>query len=513
MNDEIAVSDENRYVHPRVIHRLAPSPPPSCIAAGDRETRVSRRRRRVVVVVVVVASQTMARVSQRPAAFHAVVRHPHTLTALAVGAIALAVVTHAFDTTAHGAQANAAAHGARGVRFDVDAIGLRRGVAGALGSYAAYSALQGPATHMTRPHVAVWKIAHGMFTAYLLALVFLLFQTPKGARETLRFFWSDLGAPLPTKTYGADCRIYVPGHRSGMFGNVYETCFDVFSLAHVLGWYGKAIAIRDWGLLWAYSVAFELCELTFEHWQPNFNECWWDMWVWDVMMCNLLGITAGMATIKFLQGRMYDWSGKTKTLTATPSVEAKKATAASSSAAAGGGRLRRVFSIFAPASLDKYTWRPTDSPARFTKCAFLVACGLAFDLNTFFLKHVLWMPPTHVATNARLALWFTMSNIAIREYYVFIESPDMSAAKLGANAWLALAVLVVEALVVVKNGQDAFTNPWPRHIIWAWAIAGVSTVVYLIQWQRRLNRESGTKAKAPARSSSSSSSRRRTKAA
>ena len=399
MNAEIAISDERTVTtirasfiaSPRRRRRLA-----SPLAIVRRASRVvvaasssSPRRRRV-------ASQTMARVSQRHAAFPAVVRHPHTLTDLAVGAIALAVVTHAFDTTAHGAQAHGAAHGAGGVRFDVDAIGLRRGVAGALGSYAAYSALQGPATHMTRPHVAVWKIAHGMFTAYLLALVFLLFQTPKGARETLRFFWSDLGAPLPTKTYGADCRIYVPGHRSGIFGNVYETCFDVFSLAHVLGWYGKAIAIRDWGLLWAYSVAFELCELTFEHWQPNFNECWWDMWVWDVMMCNLLGITAGMATIKFLQGRMYDWSGKTKTLTATPSVEAKKATAASSSAAAGGGRLRRVFSIFAPASLDKYTWRPTDSPARFTKCAFLVACGLAFDLNTFFLKHVLWMPPTHV---------------------------------------------------------------------------------------------------------------------
>ena len=75
-------------------------------------------------------------------------------------------------------------------------------------------------------------------------------------------------------------------------------------MAHVLGWFGKAVAIRDWGLLWAYSIAFELCELTFEHWQPNFNECWWDMWVWDVMICNLSGICAGMWLVKFARGKL-----------------------------------------------------------------------------------------------------------------------------------------------------------------------------------------------------------------
>jgi len=432
---------------------------------------------------------------------HEAMVNPRTLTALVCGAIALAVVTNAF------------AIGEREVgEEETFARTAKRGALGALWTYAAYSALQGRETHMTRPHVAVWKIAHGAFTMYLLALVFLLFQTKDGAQKTLAFFWSDLGAPLPKKSYGVDCRIYTPGHRSGPFGVVYETCFEVFSLAHVLGWLGKAIAIRDSRLLWAYSIAFELSELTFEHWQPNFNECWWDMWIWDVLICNWLGIAIGMALMKFMQGKMYDWSGKTKTRgrQSSPTSSASSAKTNTGVVGASGvgarGKLRRALMVFTPASLDKYTWRPTESPSRFMKCAFLVACGLAFDLNSFFLKHVLWMPATHVATNLRLVLWFAMSNMAIREYYVFIESPDMGAAKLGSNAWLALAVLVVEVLVVVKNSKGEFTNPWPQHIVRAWSVVFVCTAVYLIQWQRRLNREAvHGRSKAPARATRASS--------
>lgn len=51
----------------------------------------------------------------------------------------------------------------------------------------------------------------------------------------------------------------------------------------------QALIIRDYPLLWVLSVGFELMELTFQHMLPNFNECWWDSWVLDVAVCNLLG--------------------------------------------------------------------------------------------------------------------------------------------------------------------------------------------------------------------------------
>lgn len=42
-------------------------------------------------------------------------------------------------------------------------------------------------------------------------------------------------------------------------------------------------------MLWVLSIGFELMELTFQHMLPNFNECWWDSWVLDVALCNLIG--------------------------------------------------------------------------------------------------------------------------------------------------------------------------------------------------------------------------------
>lgn len=41
-----------------------------------------------------------------------------------------------------------------------------------------------------------------------------------------------------------------------------ETLFDEFVLAHVLGWWGKAILIRNQPLLWVLSVGFEMMEVS-----------------------------------------------------------------------------------------------------------------------------------------------------------------------------------------------------------------------------------------------------------
>lgn len=51
---------------------------------------------------------------------------------------------------------------------------------------AGYSFVQGPSTCMVRPHPALWRVIHGMVIIYLLALVFLLFQTVDDARQLLK---------------------------------------------------------------------------------------------------------------------------------------------------------------------------------------------------------------------------------------------------------------------------------------------------------------------------------------
>ena len=43
-----------------------------------------------------------------------------------------------------------------------------------------------------------------------------------------------------------------------------------------MGWWAKALIIRDRYVLLTMSVAFEFLELTFTYHLPNFAECWWD---------------------------------------------------------------------------------------------------------------------------------------------------------------------------------------------------------------------------------------------
>lgn len=51
---------------------------------------------------------------------------------------------------------------------------------------------------------------------------------------------------------------------------------DIFVLAHILGWYGKAIILRDSWICWILSITFELLEYSLQHQLNNFAECWWD---------------------------------------------------------------------------------------------------------------------------------------------------------------------------------------------------------------------------------------------
>jgi len=64
-------------------------------------------------------------------------------------------------------------------------------------------------------------------------------------------------------------------------------------IAHFIGWMVKMIIVRDFKLCMFQSVFFEVLELTFRHWLPNFYECAFDSIVLDVLICNTGGIIAG----------------------------------------------------------------------------------------------------------------------------------------------------------------------------------------------------------------------------
>ncbi|KAL8491627.1 hypothetical protein ACS0TY_023284 [Phlomoides rotata] len=254
---------------------------------------------------------------------------PRTVTLLLIGACFLVWASGALDPK-HSSETDLV-------------TSVKRGVWAMIAVFLAYSLLQAPSTVLIRPHPAIWRLVHGMAVIYLVALTFLLFQKRDDARQFMRFLHPDLGVELPERSYGADCRIYLPVNPTSRFKNVYETLFDEFVLAHILGWWGKAIMIRNQPLLWVLSIGFELTELTFRHMLPNFNEYGWDSIILDILIWNWFGIWAGMLTVLYFDGRTYEWVG----ISQQPNIM---------------GKVKRTLGQFTPAHWDKDEWHPFLGP-------------------------------------------------------------------------------------------------------------------------------------------------------
>ncbi|CAL5419286.1 unnamed protein product [Camellia sinensis] len=307
---------------------------------------------------------------------------------------------------------------------------VKRGIWAMIAVFLAYCLLQAPSTRiLIRPHPAIWRLVHGMAVIYLVALTFLLFQNRDDARQFMKFLHPDLGVELPERSYGADCRIYVPENPT----NSSDTLFDEFVPAHIFGWWGKAIMIRNQPLLWVLSIGFELMELTFRHMLPNFNECWWDSIILDILICNWFGIWAGMHTVRYFDGKTYEWVG----ISRQPNIM---------------GKVKRTLSQFTPAQWDKDEWHPLLGPWRFIQVLTLCIVFLTVELNTFFLKFCLWVPPRNPLIVYRLVLWWLIAIPTIREYNSYLQDRKPEK-KVGAFCWLSLAICIVELLICIKFGH------------------------------------------------------------
>nr|XP_018674992.1 PREDICTED: CDP-diacylglycerol--serine O-phosphatidyltransferase 1-like [Musa acuminata subsp. malaccensis] len=345
---------------------------------------------------------------------------------------------------------------------------VKRGVWAMIAVFLAYSLLQAPSTVLIRPHPAIWRLVHGMAVVYLVALTFLLFQNRDDARQFMKYLHPDLGVELPERSYGADCRIYVPDNPKSRFINVYETLFDEFVLAHIFGWWGKAIMIRNQPLLWVLSVGFELMELTFRHMLPNFNECWWDSIILDILICNWFGICAGMRTVRYFDGKTYEWVG----ISRQPNII---------------GKVKRTLGQFTPARWDKDEWHPLLGPWRFIQVLCLCVVFMTVELNTFFLKFCLWIPPRNPLIVYRLVLWWLIAIPTIREYNTYLQDRE-PVKKVGAFCWISLAICIVELLICVKFGHGLFPHPMPPWLITFWTTVGMALVVFLLVWSSHIHR-------------------------
>lgn len=179
-----------------------------------------------------------------------------------------------------------------------------------------------------------------------------------------------------TQEYGNDCWTFT-------FERIWAHV-DVFAYAHFLGWMFKAVLIRHIGILWAISVMWEFTEMAFAHLLPNFVECWWDAFILDVLICNGLGIWCGLRICKMLEMREYKWASIRDISSTT-------------------GKIKRAMLQFTPVSWSTVRWlHPESTYMRFISVSQLVIFWQITELNTFFLKHIFEMPPSHPVVAIRL---------------------------------------------------------------------------------------------------------------
>ncbi|XP_055335120.1 phosphatidylserine synthase 2-like [Paramacrobiotus metropolitanus] len=340
------------------------------------------------------------------------------------------------------------------VSLDSD-YNLKRGIVSACVAFLIIGILQTSDGPFRRPHPVFWRLIFSITVLYELSLIFLLFQSADDARRLLKHIDPTLGEVLPEKDYGGNCKLYDENH-TDPYHNIWDK-MDGFVPTHFFGWWLKTLILRDYWLCMVISVMFEILEYTLEHQLPNFSECWWDHWIMDALVCNGLGILAGMLTLKYLNIRPYFWRG----LWRIPTYS---------------GKLKRMVSQFTPYSWIEFDWRPFSSFKRWLAMMGLIVVFLAAELNTFYVKYVLWIPPPNSLNLIRLVFYLLAGAVGMRETFEYFDNPNCK--KFGKQAWLVLAVIITELLIVLRFDWDLVTKPLPSRIAACWLLFFACVIIW-----------------------------------
>lgn len=240
---------------------------------------------------------------------------------------------------------------------------------------------------------------------------------------------------------------------------------------------------------------WEITEITFAHLLPNFIECWWDALILDVLVCNGLGIWCGLKICKILEMREYKWASIRDISTTT-------------------GKIKRAVLQFTPVSWTEIRWLdPKSTYMRFLSVSQLVIFWQVTELNTFFLKHIFEMPPSHPIVTIRLIFiglivapsvrfvcrldsirfdsfendlkinlaMFLFSLFLLfcihRQYYIFVTDPNCK--RLGTQCWVYCAIMVSEAILCIKNARELFERTQAVNIIVWLLIQLIISVIFV----------------------------------
>eukprot|EP00752_Nemacystus_decipiens_P016278 g14557.t1 len=281
-----------------------------------------------------------------------------------------------------------------------------------------------------RPHPGVWRIVHGIGMLYLFGVAVLLIHPKDEARRLLAIFIPDVeGHKLSSFEAGSlQCKLTA----SAVLSQLREVWFP----AHLIGWWCKMCLFRDWGVCWVLSIGFELLELSMGWLVPQFHECWWDSLIIDLLGANVLGMTLGYYTLRFLETRTFDWNSRE-----------------------GSHRLPRslrLLSKFSPLGWSKWRWQAFSSFKRTAQVFSMIAATMLLELNAFMVMNALEIPNGSMFNYIRMTVIFFLALLATSEYYEYCSNPACN--RLGQNAWLTLAIMQVEILLWIKFFPQPLMN-------------------------------------------------------
>jgi hypothetical protein len=104
---------------------------------------------------------------------------------------------------------------------------------------------------------------------------------------------------------------------------------------------------------------------------------------------------------------------------------------------------------FTPHTLEMWNWATFRSPLRFIQTMTLVAIIMAFELNAFFIKTLLWLPPTNFLVIGRLVLIGILALPGVKEYYTWIEVCARSSDAMNLLIWVYLEIVQTMMLVAI----------------------------------------------------------------
>ncbi|CBZ53624.1 putative phosphatidylserine synthase [Neospora caninum Liverpool] len=318
---------------------------------------------------------------------------------------------------------------------------VRRVVTGLLVLVCLYCFLQAKDGLLVRPHPGFWRLVHGVCLVHLIVMVVLLVLDVETGLLVLELLFPEIAGKrkeIFAGTLVLDCRI------NG--DTIKRQLTSVWFISHVVGWLGKMVILRNWGLCLLYSIFFELGELSFHWLVPELCECWWDSIFIDALLSNVSGMLLGAVFMKFINMHQYDWLGRHPLY-------------------------QKVFMSLTPFSSEGYDWSFYKTPRHlFLSIALLTFC-VFLELNVFFLMAALDIPATHYINPLRTLYLTLLGAAAAPEHY---EYTMFSRERVGHNEWLLVVILSVELLVCVKYGAgryNAETPPLDLVIPWVAALS------------------------------------------